>query len=211
MKKHVTSLAALLAVILMMASCGPSQRVTSSWKNPNFQASGKYNKVFIAALTNNQKVKINLENEMAAAARAKGFQVIKSQDVFQPTFTRETAPDKDVMLNKIRELGCDLIFTTTLLDKKSEARYVPGTAYIPFMGYGFGFRGYYNYWSPFMYDPGYYTTDKTYSMEGNLFDVRSENMIWSVQTESYNPASIEKFSKGLTEVMMQRAMQELKF
>jgi hypothetical protein len=61
-----------------------------------------------------------------------------------------------------------------------------------------------------MYDPGYYTTEKTYSMEGNLFDVESEKLIWSVQTESYNPENISKFSKGITEVMMERAMQDLR-
>jgi hypothetical protein len=82
--------------------------------------------------------------------------------------------------------------------------------YAPFPGYGYGYRGYYNYWSPMMYDPGYYTTDKTYFMEGDLFDVASENMIWSVQTESYNPSSIEKFSKDLTQLMLERAENDLK-
>jgi hypothetical protein len=162
-------------------------------------------------MSSNPKVKITLEDDMAAAAQSKGYQVVKSQDVFRPTFSKETLPDKDVMLAKIRELGCDLIFTVTLVDKQSETRYVPGaTMYAPFPGYGYGYRGYYNYWSPMMYDPGYYTTDRTYFMEGDLFDVASENMIWSVQTESYNPSSIEKFSKDLTQLMLERAEKDLK-
>jgi hypothetical protein len=61
-----------------------------------------------------------------------------------------------------------------------------------------------------MYDPGYYTTDKTYFMEGDLFDVATETMIWSVQTESYNPASIEKFSKELTQLMLDQAAKDLR-
>ena len=200
----------IIMLAIGMGSCGPAQRVTSSWKSSDFQGGKPYRKVFIAAITSKQQVKVNLENEMAAAASAKGLQVVRSVDVFPTTFTKEQGPDKDVMLAKIRELGCDLIFTTTLLDKTSEARFVPGSIYAPFPGYGFGFRGYYNYWWPMMYDPGYYTTEKTYSMEGNLFDVESEKLIWSVQTESYNPESIAKFSKGLTAVMMERAMQDLR-
>jgi hypothetical protein len=210
MKNILSVIVGFLFLSYGSLSCGPAQRVTSSWKSPGFQGGKQYQKVFIAAITSNQQVKVNLENEMAAAAAAKGLQVVKSLDVFPTTFTREKAPDKDVMLAKIREIGCDLIFTTTLLDKKSEARFVPGTIYAPFPGYGYGFRGYYNYWWPMMYDPGYYTTEKTYSMEGNLFDVESEKLIWSVQTESYNPESISKFSKGITEVMMERAMQDLR-
>jgi hypothetical protein len=210
MKNLLKIIIGILAAVLLLISCGPSQRVISSWKNPNFKAEKKFTKIFVASMSSNQKVKINLENEMAAAATARGFTVIKSQDIFQPSFTHEKAPDKDVMLAKIRELGCDLIYTVTLIDKQSETRYVPGGMYAPFPGYGYGYRGYYNYWSPMMYDPGYYTTDKTYFMEGDLFDVASENMIWSVQTESYNPSSIEKFSKELTQLMLERAEKDLK-
>jgi hypothetical protein len=210
MKNLLKNFVGILAAGLLLISCGPSQKVTSSWKNPNFNAEKKYTKIFIASLSSNQKVKLNLENEMAAVAAAQGFTVVKSQDVFQPTFTRETGPDKDVMLAKIKELGCDLIYTVALIDKKSETRYVPGGMYAPYPAYGYGFRGYYNYWYPMMYDPGYYTTDKTYFMEGDLFDVESETMIWSVQTESYNPSSIEKFSKELTKLMLEQAQKDLK-
>jgi hypothetical protein len=210
MKNLLKTFALIMAAIMVLHSCGPSQKVTSSWKNPNFTSEKKYAKIFIVSVSSNQKVKLNLENEMAAAATAKGFQVVKSHDVFQPTFTRETTPDKDIMLTKIREMGCDLIYMVTLIDKKSETRYVPGSMYAPYPAYGYGFRGYYNYWYPMMYDPGYYTTDKTYFMEGDLFDVATETMIWSVQTESYNPSSIEKFSKELTQLMLDQAEKDLR-
>lgn len=208
MIQRKTALASLLAV-LMATSCGPSQRVTSSWTSPGYRAGQRFTKVFITSFASNQRVRMSLEDDMAAAAAAKGLMVVKGHDVFPTTFTKDNAPDKEAMLARIRELGCDLIFTTTLLEKKSEARYVPGMMYAPFPGYGYRFRGYYGYWWPMMYDPGYYTTERTYSMEGNLFDARTDELIWSVQTESYNPESIERFSKGLTEVMMDQAMKDL--
>jgi hypothetical protein len=46
-------------------------------------------------------------------------------------------------------------------------------------------------------------------MEGNLFDVSSETLIWSVQTKTLNPPSIEKFSKGLVETMLRKALTDL--
>ena len=210
MKTHIQSLAAWAALVLLAVQCGPSQRVTSSWRNPDFRPGKTYKKVFIAALTNRQRARVTIEDELAATAYSKGMQAVKSHEVFRPTFTRETTPGKDEMMAKVKELGCDLIFTATLVERRSEARYVPGVAYAPFPGYGYRFRGYYNYWYPFIYDPGYYVTDKLYSMEGSLFDAETEAMIWSVQTESYNPESLEKFSTGIAQVMMERAVQDLR-
>ena len=117
-----------------------------------------------------------------------------------------------MMMEKIKQLNCDLIFTLTLTDKKSETRYVSGNSgfYGPFPGYGLQFRGFYSYWYPYAYDPGYYVTDKTYFMEGNLFDVETETLIWSVQSTTINPGSIEKFSKELIETMVKRSMEDLR-
>lgn len=199
----------LICCLLLTNACGPAQRVTSSWRDPDHVSGKRYQKVFISAITGNHRVRVSLEEHMARAARDQGLAVVRSLDEFPATFTRETTPDKERMLSRIRTLGCDLIFTVTLLEKKSEARYVPGTPYMPFSGYGMRFRGYYQYWWPIMYDPGYYTTDRTYSMEGNLFDVESERLIWSVQTESFNPDGIDAFSRGLTEVMLERAVRDL--
>jgi hypothetical protein len=47
-------------------------------------------------------------------------------------------------------------------------------------------------------------------MEGNLFDVETETLIWSVQSTTINPGSIEKFSKELIETMVKRSMEDLR-
>jgi hypothetical protein len=46
-------------------------------------------------------------------------------------------------------------------------------------------------------------------MEGNLFDATSGTLIWTIQTESLNPNSIEKFSKELIDMMMRKAIADL--
>jgi len=211
MKKLSSAFLALIAVSMLFESCGPAQKVTSSWVNPQHVVGAKkYHKIFIAALVNNPSVRQHLEEDMASAGKAKGYEVVRSIDAYGPSFTKDNAPSKEAILEKVRSLGCDLIYTVILVDKQSEQRYVPGTAtYAPYSGYGYRFPGYYNYWSPYMYDPGYYTTDKTYFMEGELFDAETETMIWSVQTESYNPSSIDKFSKQLTDLMQARLEKDL--
>lgn len=209
MIKKKKILVVLLAVIGIV-SCEPSQKVTGSWVSPERTPEKKYSTVFIAALTERQAAKTTLESELAKTVEAKGYKAIKSSDVFAPNFSKENTPDKETMINKIRQLGCDVIFTVTLIDKQSETRYVPGTvSYSPYGVYGGTVWGYYSYWYPRTYTPGYVTTDKTYFLEGSLFDAATEKMIWSVQTEAYNPTDIERFSKEYSEILWKRAEKDL--
>ena len=131
--------------------------------------------------------------------------------MFAPNFTKDQS-DKAVILAKVRELGCDAILTSALVDKQSETRYVPGTVtYAPYMGYGsYGFGGYYGYMYPAMYgSPGYYTTEKTYFIETNLFDVASEKMIYSVQSTAYDPSTITAFSRDYCEAVTKQFTKDL--
>jgi hypothetical protein len=103
-----------------------------------------------------------------------------------------------------------------LVDKKSETHYVPGTtAYSPYMGYGggygaVGFGGYYGAAHTSMYStPGYYTEDKTYFMQANLFDAATEKMIWSAQSEAYDPSKISTFSKDYADLLVERMNRDI--
>jgi hypothetical protein len=130
MKMNAIKYALLLfSTAMAFLSCGPSQKVTSSWVNPEHVVGAKkYHKIFIGALVHNAAVRQHLEEDMSAAARARGYEVVRSIDVFGPSFTKDNAPSKDAILDKVRAQGCDLIYTVTLVDKQSEQRFVPGTS-----------------------------------------------------------------------------------
>jgi hypothetical protein len=202
----------LIILLLLLNACTSTNKITYSWTNPNFKSSTNYHKIFLAALVNNPHVRTHLEEEMWLTAKANGFDCERSWDYFPPSFSKPSPPSRELMMKEINRLECDLIFTITLTDKKSETRYIPGTygLYGPFPGYGLQFRGFYSYWYPYAYDPGYYVTDKTYFMEGNLFDTKTETLIWSIQTKSINPGSVEKFSKELIETMLSKSVADLK-
>lgn len=216
MNKFSFSVAVLFMFVLI--SCGPTQKITSSWINPEIKERPKYTKIFIMAMAQNQSYKATIEQDLAYAANAKKLQVIKSSEFFQPNFTSSgsnTPVDKEEILKKVREAGCDVIMTVALVDKKSETRYVPGTTtYSPYMGYGgmgaYGFGGYYGYAYPSMYStPGYYTEDKTYFMQANLFDAASEKLIWAAQSEAYDPTKISTFSRDYADLLVERLNRDI--
>ena len=201
----------LLIVTSMMMGCETTQKVTYSWTNPSFKPDKKYQKIFLAALVNNPHVRTHLEDEMGKSASAQGLNQERSLDYFPVSFREKTPASREKMMEKIKELNCDLIFTISLVEKSSETRYVQSGLgfYGPYPAYGLQFRGFYSYWYPYYFDPGYYVTDKTYFMEGNLFDAQSETLIWSIQTRTINPASIERFSADLVSMMLEKALTDL--
>jgi hypothetical protein len=66
----------LFVLIVLVFSCKPSQRITTSWVNPD-RPQKNYTTVFVAALMQNNGIKYALENDLGAAAKARGFNVGK--------------------------------------------------------------------------------------------------------------------------------------
>jgi len=216
---------ALVVLMVVLFACGPSQKITTSWVNPDRPAK-KYTTVFVAALIQNNPVKYALEADLGAAAKARGFNVVKGYEIFPPNFNKENMRDRDLALKLIRDKGCDVILSIAVIDQKSETYYQPGAVsvgvgygYHPYGGYGpygsygaygTGFYGYYNYWQPTIYSPGYWQTDKTYFIEANAYDAETQQIIWSVQSKADNPSGIEKSSKEYTEMLFAQFDKERK-
>jgi hypothetical protein len=58
-------------------------------------------------------------------------------------------------------------------------------------------------------NPGYYTTDKTYFMQANVFDATTEGMVWAAQSEATNPSKISSFSREYAEILMARMKRDM--
>ena len=60
-------------------------------------------------------VKITLEDDLAAAATARGFKVVKGYELFPPNFNKDNMRDKELVLKLIRNRGCDVILTVAVI------------------------------------------------------------------------------------------------
>ncbi|WP_224489951.1 hypothetical protein [Robertkochia flava] len=201
----------LFILAFLLVSCGSSTSISESWTNKEaFKQSQPYDSVFIVALTGNMAARSLIEDELGFYAEKNGMTAIKSHEVFPATFTQGNAPTREVIMKVIRDSGADAIFAVSLLNKETESRYVPGNTnyaygYNP-MSYSYygNFYGYYNAMYPIAYDPGYYTTDKVYYLESNFYDAKSEQLLWSAQSKTYNPSSLEGFTQDYSEALIKR-------
>jgi len=184
----------LLLLALMFAGCGSSQRITNSWINPDASNKGPYRSIFLIVLSQSTGTSYSVEDRMAALIAERGQKTVVSSAVFPPNLSISENFSREEMAEAIRRTGCDAVFVIALLDVKTEQYYQPGRAYYP-MSYGMygSYYGYYNYYSPQVYSPGYYTTNKTYYIESNFYDLEEDQLLWSIQSEAYNPSSLDSW------------------
>jgi len=209
--KYILFLVLMFSATFLM-SCGASQEVISFWQNPENPLGKPYTSIFVMAITADRSAQMVVESDLVAAAKAKGIKAVRSIDVMTPTLTKATHSKAEIA-EKIKESGCDGVFTVSLLDVKSDQRYVPGTtmyaggayAYSPYPHYGYygSYYSYYSYSYPVASTPGYYTTDKTYFIESNMYDAETEQIRWSMQSTAYNPSSLNSFSKEYTHLLIE--------
>ncbi|NDK57134.1 hypothetical protein GWO68_14510 [Pontibacter sp. BT213] len=197
----------VLAIVL--PACVSSTQLTGSWKNP--EATHTYQHIVVAGLTDNILARQEVEKDMQNQLQQHGTKATKSIDIFHPTAGSKKGPDVNLLLEKMRGGDYDAVLTVALVDEKTQSRYVPGNVgYRPITRYSWysNFRGYYTYWYPILYEPGYYTEDKIYYLETNLYGVENDDLLWSAQSRSYSPASLHKASEKLAEVTINKLAQD---
>lgn len=209
LKRSVQFIAAISLTFLM--SCGASQRVTTSWVSEDLKEGSKYEKVFISVMSDDQAARNRVENAIQNQLSEWGLEAVKGSEAFPILFTAENKPNKEDLLKKVHEKGCDAIFTVALIDVKSEDRYIPPQTYSPLtpdFGYYNTFYGYYTYRYTVVYQPGYYRQDKTYIIESNLFDANTQGLVWTVQSTAFNPNSLKSWVKGYVRIMTKQMKKD---
>ena len=115
------------------------------------------------------------------------------------------------VLGKLHDKQVDAVVTIVLLDKQKERYYIPARVYYsPYSVYHNHFLSYYNAIYGRIYSPGYYQTDTRYFWECNLYDPNSKQLLYSVQTVSFDPGSAEtlahEFGKKITANMLKKGL-----
>jgi hypothetical protein len=204
-----TKIFSLLLITSVLLGCGSGQKITGSWVDRGPGSKGPYNKVFVVVLTWSPDTNRYLETEMAKILIVKGYTVVRGSDAFPSGTSMTEDVTKEQLVETIKKIGCDAVLTLALLDTKKVETYHPGTTYSPssYNYYG-NFYGYYNYYQPRVYTPEYYTVDKTYYIETNLYNTAEDFLVWSVQSEAYNPKDLKSWFQSYAEMLMEHLKNE---
>ena len=199
----------LLLLAVMISGCAPTQEITGYWVNKAALPKGPYKNIFIFVITENKTNQVIIENQMADLIISLGHKVVLSSEMFPPKFVGTAQLTREQLSDNIKKAGCDAVFVVALLDTKTETSYQPGTTYMPSnYGYNTNYYGYYNHYYPQVYSPGYYTTDKTYYIENNFYDVATDDLLYSIQSKAINPTNLESWFKGYSQMLLNKLRSE---
>jgi len=206
MKKFILQ---ICTIVLIFSSCATSSMITGSWRDPAVDLK-KYSRIFVAVMTDNVPARQKVEDEIASSLTSLGLTSVKSIDVFPPNLASMEPKRSDLAMQKVAGTNSDAILTIALIDSKSESRYIPNVSVYPVNTFGYyrTFGGYYDFWYGNLYNNSYYTTEKTYYIETNLYDVSTGKLVWSTQSESYNPGSLDSFLAGYKKAMAKQLKKD---
>jgi hypothetical protein len=178
--------------LFLLSSCATTT-TTNVWRDQTYQ--GPVKKILVMGISQKPGIQRFFEDEFVRQLRERGTDAVAGYTVL-PYGGRM---DKDLIAAKAREIGADAVLVTRPLGAKTERTYVPGQAYAvpgPYRRWG----SYYGY----AYSPGYVVEDQYVYLETNLFDVASEKLIWSAESETVLLATDQDLIRSFISTMISK-------
>jgi len=189
--------------ILLLSSC-TNTKITQSWVEPDNKKS--YNDLLIIGIGESEQNRRAYESYFVDSLKSRKIEAEASYKLIK---SDETI-DRDTVLKAIDGLGIDGVIITHLVAVDEETVYRPGAyGYGGMYGgyYGAGYYGsmysYYPHVNTYVHDPGYYSTHETYTLETTLYDVKTEQLVWTARSRSFSPESVDEVIVDLTKLLME--------
>lgn len=230
--RNITKSVIILFSIILFVSCGPSTKLVRSWVNEE-DTPKSYEKLAVVSLTPNTSSRYLIERAIVEDLTNDGIKAIPTYEIFPmagrmselPELIKDGKKLKKLVKAKVEENNIDAIMIISVFDIKKEQRYVSdrkvtmgGAGYYGSPYYGLGYYGsagmhgsYYNYYAysvGTIYDNGYYVDDFTYFLECNLYDVATEELLWTGRTKTVNMKSVEEEAIYFSEVVIKEIIKK---
>ena len=207
----------LMLITLLVAACS-STTMSGSWSDPAFTK--KVNNVYIIGISKDETRRRIFEDTFGRQLASQGIKTFSSYK----DLPNNQETDREAIFQRMTAEGCDSVIITQLINTRKESVTSPGrvSGYSSGPYYGgrrggggyYGDRGYYNNWGNYysrrtdiVYEPPTSTEFVIATVESVVYDLKSEEMIWSAQLETVIEGNFEKMvqdfantvSKDLTE------------
>ncbi len=187
----------LTSATFLLASCATTS-VTDVWKDNAYE--GKAQKIVVIMVAKSPEMRDPFENRFAGELTARGNDAFQSHTIVP----MEQLRDKEVVKSKIRSSGADTVLISRLVDTKTIESYNPGLiTVVPFVvpDYYYGWWGYYNV---VFADYGYTGDVAVAYIETNLYDVKTEKLIWTGHSKTERTDGEQQLITAFIKRMMRK-------
>ncbi len=191
----------ILGSFLFFAGC-KSSYIISSWGSQKNEGKN-YDTILVLGLMHDkdQQLQEKIENHIAGNLNNLGYNAFTSIEKYGPNAFCEMTEKQ--ALGKLKNSGIDAIMTIVLANKKIEKQFIPDTwPGNPNQHFQPGFWDYYRAVRKQIFEPGYYFENTQYFWETNLYEMAGQLLLYSVQSQSFNPDNKEKLAHEYAQVII---------
>ena len=189
--------AGLLLTTIFLTACA-NTKISQSWVEPDNKRS--YDDLLIIGIGESEQNRRAYESHFVESLRAVGteaeasYKLIKSNEKI----------DRDTVTKAVEGMEINGVLITHMVAIDEETIYRPSMDYMPMYGGGYygGLYSYYPHVNSYVSRPGYYTTQETYTLETNLYDIESEELVWSARSRTFAPDSVQEVIVDLTKLLI---------
>jgi hypothetical protein len=198
----LTRLLGLLLTGLMVTACSGGTKMDSSWSSDSHKSPIK--KVYIIGVAKSELNRMIFEDTFENRLTNKGVEAFSSYKDLLPI---NQVVDREDIIQRMRNNNCDSILLTRLVRKRTKASisggqgtytntpgsYSSGVTYHkrPRDSYYSSWGKYYSYSSRSIYVPPASLDRVILTVESVLYDLQTEELIWSAQLETALEGNIE--------------------
>lgn len=186
-----------LLLLVILISCTTAKPIME-WRDPSY-IGDPFENILIVGMSDQETVRRTFENTFVNELQRYNVSAAASFAVM-PT---EVRPSEESIKAIISDIKFDSVLVTHLVGVEEKEVYQPPTYGVAPYG---GFYGYYGHVGSYIYEPGYYTRHERFKLETNLYDTQTEELVWSMQSETIDPSS----EKALIEAKIKTVIEQLK-
>ena len=190
-----------IAMILLLFFTGcSSSKITTTWKAKN-TGSMVSDKIMVIGIIGSpdRLIQEKMETHILDDLKRIGYTALASLNEYGPNGLIKG--DTAGALAKLDKSEVDAVLTIVLLNKEKEQQYIASNYMNRLINNKFDT---YNR----IFEPGYYVTNTKYFWETNLYNLKTKQLLYSVQTQSFNPDDTEKLAHDYGRLIIKKMLKE---
>ncbi len=192
-----------LCLLFLTACSGSNTKLSQTWSDPDFSTS--YNDIMIVGITQSEQLRRAYETYFADQVHDRGMESLPSYKLINHKYSQDITQDKNSFRNivaaAIKGSDIDAVLITHVVSIEDEEVYQPSPgirpAYYTNAYYG-NMYGYHGYVTSYVSQPGYFKNKLTYVLETSMYDVKTEELVWTTRSRTFAPESMDVAIKELT-------------
>lgn len=168
----------LALCILLLVACSGTELAKKATTGAG--ASNSVSDILVIVVADKDATRRSFEDRFVSRFEAEGINAVSSAAAIP--MPSDLKLEKSAILEAVNRYGNDAVLVTHLKSKEYKESYTRGTGSL-------GYYGYYGSIWGYSRAPGYYQERTTVRLATNLYDVETENLIWSGETKTWNKKS----------------------